>query len=130
MQFQAGNISVDEHFARFGSKSYAINKLTSVDVLERKPGNGGWLTCAVIAALMGFAAFGALLDPAPNAGGTGYLGIAVVFAGLAWWIRRGNRPTYQLMLATAGGEVQAMTTQDLDIITRLRAALEAQIAQH
>jgi hypothetical protein len=30
-------VSVDRDFARFGSKSYAINKINTVEVRERKP---------------------------------------------------------------------------------------------
>ena len=35
------NITVDNDFARFGSKSYAINKINSVEVRERKLGGRG-----------------------------------------------------------------------------------------
>jgi len=43
MYYERGDISVDDNFARFGTKSYAINKINSVDVRSRAMAAGcGW----------------------------------------------------------------------------------------
>ncbi len=130
MQFQAGNISVDEHFARFGSKSYAINKITSVDVRETPPNNTGWVLIGVLAGIMAFAGFGHMVDDDPTTSPFNLLLAAAIAGGVAWLLWRARRSTYRLMLATAGGEVQAMQTHDRDVIAQLRTALEQQIALH
>ena len=40
--YQRGHVTVDDNFARFGSKSYAINKITSVDVRMHEKRRSGW----------------------------------------------------------------------------------------
>lgn len=41
------SVSVDQHFARFGAKSYAINKINSVEVRRRYPNGRGRCSSSV-----------------------------------------------------------------------------------
>ena len=114
-----GGITIDDKFARFGSKSFAINKITSVDVRsKRKTGSRGfifWFGLAAISAIVALT-----VGPAAN----------VVLAALAaipgWFSWRHRHPsyTYLLFLVTSGNETQAFATTDRDEVQRLRSALE------
>lgn len=107
-------IMIDDHFVRFGSKSYALDKINSVEVRSGKPQG---ITGAVILALVAVAvAF---------AGPVGMV-IAIVFAVLAWrqWQRR-DRRQHQLFLMTSSGEAQAIESYDGDHVHAFRSAIEA-----
>jgi hypothetical protein len=52
-------VSVDRDFARFGGKSYAINKINTVEVRQRHPnGKTGMFVAGLIALFCLLAAFG------------------------------------------------------------------------
>lgn len=117
MIYENGNISVDSHFARFGSKSYAIDKVNSVDIREEKKQGSLWMALAGLGALLFLAALGS--------GDVSTWIVCLVVSGLAVlaYIKR-PQPVYHLMLATSSGEVQATNTGNRETIMELRAAIE------
>lgn len=123
MIYQQGNISVDQHFARFGSKSYAIDKINSVDVKVEEKSGCVWIALAVFAGLLGLNALGSLA----SASGPSFSEWVtfLVFAGIAYAFYRARpTPIYHLMLATSSGEVQATNAGDREVILELRQAIE------
>jgi len=116
-------VSVDNDFARFGAKSYAINKITSVEIREIKSQNAGCM-----AALLGGAC---LLSLAITFGFPPFFLFALVFgagAYLAW--KKSKQITYQLFLITAASEQQAFESLDRDAVYGLRDEVEAAMLHH
>ncbi|MFC0206414.1 DUF6232 family protein [Novosphingobium soli] len=122
MIYQQGNVSVDSNFARFGSKSYAIDKINSVDVRVETKQGCLWGALAVISVFCFFGAIGA--------GTIGAWVAFLFFAGLTVlaYMKR-PKPVYHLMLATSSGEVQATNAGDREAIGELRAAIETAMTQ-
>ena len=59
-----GNVQIDDKFARFGSKSYAINKINSVDVRSHRPhGEAVVYVAGLLALIFVLAAVGSMSDP-------------------------------------------------------------------
>jgi hypothetical protein len=115
-------VSVDDKFARFGSKGYAINKINSVEVRQWNPHSKvGALLCGLIAFMCLLSAIGG--------GGSSALGLFVIFSGLAYWTwRRSQIVEYQLFLMTSSSEAQAFVTRDRDQVNSLRDRIETAIA--
>lgn len=124
MIYQQGNVSVDHHFARFGSKSYAIDKINSVDVREEKKSGCAWIAFAILAGIFGLSAIGTSSSGTAAEAGPLWFTFAV-FAGTAvlLYIKR-PKPVYHLMLATSSGEVQATNTGNRERVLELRQAIE------
>lgn len=123
-------VSVNDDFARFGSKSYAINKINSVDVRERQPhGITGAVICGILAAVSLLAALGSI--GSPEGGSLGTFIVALVFVGLAYWQwQRSKKREYLLFLMTSSSETQAFVTGDQNEVLDLRARIEAAMLQH
>jgi len=119
-------VTVDNTFARFGAKSYAINKINSVEIRERKPhGIVGLLFFGVLTVLFGLAGFGAMVGPSPTDEGARYVVLAVIFAGLTYLcVRRHRIIEYQLFLMTSSSEAQAFQTRDKERVFELRTSIE------
>ena len=112
-------VSVDDRFARFGSKSFAINKVTSVDVRSRrKTGSRAYIFWWGIGAIIIFVAvvYGPLFN----------IVLAALPALPGWlsWRHRHPTYTYTLVLVTAGNEAQAFVTKDRDEVMKLRSKIE------
>ena len=127
--YQRGNVTVDEHFARFGSKSYAISKITSVDMREDIRSNTGSLVALfVLGGVLGLVSLPLIADLA-------FVGFMLAMAAclcIYFGIRSSQAEPfrlYTLMLSTSAGEVQATTSQDVDAINELRGEIEARIVQ-
>ena len=121
------NVSVDDKFARFGSKSYAINKINSVDVRVRRPhGEGAIWACGLVALIAAISFLGSLLAGRAE---WWHLILATIFGGLAYvaW-RKSKIREYQLFLMTSSSEAQAFVTQDSAEIHRLREEIERAMA--
>lgn len=123
-------VSIDDDFARFGGKSYAINKINSVEVRKSQPpGIGGALVCGLIAFVLVFVAS----DQAgkPNVNPTSTYVIAAIFAGLAIWQGMRSRiREYHLFLMTSSSETQAFVTHDEEEVVSLRDAIEEAMIKH
>lgn len=125
------SVTVDDDFARFGAKSYAINKINSVDVRERAPhGRGSAIVCGGIAVISVLVWFGDLMDAGKTATITPII-IAVFFGALAFreWQKSKIRE-YQLFLMTSSSETQAFITRDIDEVIGLRDQVESAMLRH
>lgn len=115
------SVSVDSKFARFGSKSFAINKITSVDVrtVTTPPGKG-WIAAVAVSVLC-------FLGSQTS---SGMLGGGVLFAAVAWYLytHKGNETVHQLFLVTSGSETQAYQSSDQDEVFMLRDSIEEAMA--
>lgn len=125
-------VSVDNDFARFGAKSYAINKITSVEIREVKDKNGGCLVAAtaVLTLVFGLVALGSLGNSEFGAGVTFFL-LAAFFGWLtSLAVKRSKRLNYQLFLITAASEQQAYESRDPADVYGLRDQVEAAMLHH
>ena len=124
MLYQNGKVSVDLTFARFGPKSYAINKINSVEVRERQPYGQG------LPVIFGIVAFACLMSILTGSGGLGAgVGVAV-FGALTYWAwQRHKILEYRLFLMTSSSEAQALTTRSVDEIGQLRDAIETAMSR-
>lgn len=125
--YTRGHVTVDESFARFGSKSYAINKITSVDVRVHEKSSSGWLIFGIVAALVIIAGLGQIKTDVGAAVGTMVVGAALFIPAVLMYPKRISR-TYTLLLATAAGEVQALAGANGEAMQELRDAIETRIA--
>jgi len=120
------NFSVDRDFVRVGDKSYAINKINSVEVRsQKKKGSTAYLALWTIAAgavLMGI-----------KGGATAAMGWAPVaffcaLIGHGSYGRRFPTMSYALYLVTSSSEAAAVTTTDRSEIDNVRREIEEAIA--
>lgn len=127
--YQRGHVTVDDNFARFGSKSYAINKITSVDVRTHEKRSAAWLIFGIVGGLLLLAGLGGLQGPEASQA-IPFLVIGGLFMIPAVMMYRSRiSRSYELMLATAAGEVQATTAVDGEAIQELRDAIESRVAR-
>jgi len=121
-------VSVDAHFARFGEKSYAINKINSVEVRRRQPhGQGAAIGWGLLSLIFGLSFLGSLSNP--NGGTVVTLTLAVIFGYLAYraWLRS-KIIEHQLFLMTSSSEAQAIVSQDGAMVNGLRERIERAMA--
>lgn len=111
-------VSVDRDFARFGSKSYAINKINSVDVRSRHPhGQGAMFVFGLLTLIF--------VIYASDGGGALSWALAALLGGLSYWAwRRSKIIEYQLFLMTSSSEAQAISSRDGAMIDSLRDRIE------
>lgn len=117
-------ISVDDHFARFGAKSYAINKINSVEVRAVNPYGKGLMIAFALLAGIGF-----LTLMGDISGGQPFVGALIVtalFGGFAYWAyRRSQIVDYHLFLKTSSLEAQAFSSRNPDEVIGLRDSIES-----
>ncbi|MEH3103460.1 MAG: DUF6232 family protein [Sphingomonas phyllosphaerae] len=123
------NVTVDNDFARFGSKSYAINKINSVEVRERQPyGQGGAVLCGIVALLCaggGYEAVKSGGEPAVPA----ILAVAFGIGAYRLWQKSKIRE-FLLFLMTSSSETQAFVTRSEGEVAALRDEIEAAMLHH
>lgn len=122
-------VSVDRDFARFGSKTYAINKINSVEVRARKPhGQRAVYLWGLLSLICVLSFMGSMSDPKSDTS-AGILFFAALFGFLAWraWLRS-QIIEYQLFLMTSSSEAQAISSRDVDMIASLRDRIERAMA--
>lgn len=125
MRYQNGDIAIDDDFARFGSKSYAIDKINSVEVrVKARRGGCGGFVVLFFGIVFLIASLGMLATTPP--GGT----VGLVFTGLIlWWgwraIQASKLTDHTLVLTTNSGEAQATQGTDGEEIDKMRVAVEA-----
>lgn len=117
--YERGNITVDENFARFGSKSFAIDKVNSVEVRRQKVGNP-WAVVATVIALV------CLLIVLPDPGGSPVALILLLVFGFAAFYGYKNPPKDKIHLyrITSSSEAQAFESTNGDEVLDLRDAIE------
>ena len=114
--YESGSIKVDRDFARFGSKSYSIDKINTVDVRIVPPG-----TCLPIF-LMFLSGFFILVALIAQNEGLGLFGMIIGIA--AYGVYKSRKTEYSLFLVTSSSEAQAYSTTDWSQIDELRKAIE------
>ena len=119
------SVTVDRDFARFDNKSFAINKINTVEVRSRRPyspnAHVAWGLMALISLM---------LFSSGTAGGIVFaLLLCGFFAFLAFraW-KRSKVVEYQLFLVTSSGAVQAIKSEDVSMIDGLRNKIERAMA--
>lgn len=123
-------VSVDRDFARFGSKSFAINKINTVEVKARHPHSQkaffAWGLLGLICLLL-FA--GGQQDSGASGATVFALLLCAFFAFLAYrsW-KRSKIVEYQLFLMTSSQAVQALKSEDGGLIEGLRDRIERAMA--
>ena len=121
------SVRIDGDFARFGNRSYAIDKINSVEVRERKlHGEFGALLFGALAVIWLVFAVGA------NSGPVFFTLLALAALtgiGAAWaWMNR-REVDYQLFLMTSSSQSQAFVSKDRCEVEALRDSLEQAIAK-
>lgn len=119
-------VTVDGDFARFGDKSYAINKINSVEVRETAPFKMGCVV-AIVGAAAAIAALAGLGAATSGDGGTAAMMLlfAAIFGWLCHWAyQRGKVRDYSLVLMTSSSEAQAFTSRNREEVDSLRLRIE------
>ncbi len=118
MFYEQGVVTVDNDFARFGTKSYATNKINTVEVRVQAPNSRIWIW--IWGAIAAFIAVGSVANYSLTA-----IIFALLFAGLA--LRaffRAKKRLYQLYVMTSSSEAQAFQSENADEVIALREAIE------
>ena len=122
--YNQDGVSVDEHFVRTGGKSYAINKINSVEVREKvTPGKTGWRVAwfiAVLLVVMGISMSKDGVSPVVPL----IIAAFLALVGYSSFQKRHPKTAYELYLMTSSSEVQAFVTSDGDTVRDLRDAIE------
>ena len=124
------DFSVDQDFVRVGTKSYAINKINSVEMhTSTKPGSALYVVAWLLAAVCAYAGLSAGLE---GQSASGYLIVAAICGGVGWlsFQKRAPTHTYSVMLVTSSGEATAVSSTDADLVMSVRAQIETAIAGH
>lgn len=124
VRYQNGDITIDNNFARFGAKSFAINKINSVEVRSQTvPGSKAWLVFAVLAALFAINVIVRYFN-GEDTNGSFWAAAVLGVLSAATWGKRHAVTTHRLFLVTSSAEAQAFATHDWTDITELRTAIE------
>lgn len=122
--YEKNDIKITNLRAVFGSKTYAISNITSVET-KRIDANGcmpaGLMTIGVLLVFYGIPR---LFDAEFNMVIFG----AIAF-GLGFLIHRSNKPSYAVSLTTASGEIKAYTSESSESISEIIEALNNAIIQ-
>ena len=119
--YQRGDICIDNDFARFGAKSYAIDKIYSLEVRRQKAFQPWQWLIGIAAVIVGigltdFSAIGA------------WIGRLALFIGMvaAWYYfyKHPNLDKLSLFFMTSSSEAQAFQTTDISDIKSLQSAIE------
>jgi hypothetical protein len=109
--FQSGDIEISQNLARFGSKSFAVANIGSVDTKKIGPG--------ARAPIGGLIALGGLIYMATT---STVIGLVVAAIGAA--IYYFAKPKTALVLRTSSGDVQALESTDHKQIQDIKTAIE------
>lgn len=117
-----GNIYVSNTRVIINGTTYATANVTSVRTAVTPPNTG----CATILAVAGAVVIcGGIIDAIVSDKADGWggvvLGLLLLAIGIAWF--RSVKPTYRLMLATAGGEREGLVSMDAALVGRLTGAI-------
>jgi hypothetical protein len=106
--FQYEDVTVTNARFMVAKQTFAMSNITSVQASQKDPSRLGPIILLVIAGfcLMGGVWVGVLL-----LGG----------AGILWWVA--EKPTYHVMLTTAGGESSALSSKQREYIEKVVQAL-------
>ena len=102
--------------------TYATANITSVTKRFTPASKGCAVLLIVIGAFMTLGSLGAIGSKEPGMGIVMFLICAgIVIAGIAWF--RSLKPTYHVVLASASGEREGMSSKDNDLVDRVIDAI-------
>ena len=106
-------VVIDTDFARFGSKSYVANKITSTDIQVKYPRTVEGIAVLILGLACALLSVGGLI-----------VGIifGLLLGGSAVWLMR--QKDYALVIITAAAEVKVFQTSDKNMIKEMRTAVE------
>ncbi|WP_207105798.1 DUF6232 family protein [Sphingomonas sp. CFBP 8760] len=118
-------VNVDNDFARFGGKSYAINKINSIEVRETAAsGRAVAIISGIVSGifLIVLLASGLTLGP---------LIAAIIYGTFSWlYWNKSEKREYRLYLMTSSAETQAFITRDYHEVHALRQRIETAMLYH
>jgi hypothetical protein len=123
--FELKDARVTPHIATFGGTSYQIASIGSVHIARRKRSN----PLAVLIFLLGLGILAAAVVKSRMTGladehfSMAVTGVAVMFAALLLQLIWPGR-VYVLILRTSGGDVDAVTSRNKDLVSNLQKAVE------
>jgi hypothetical protein len=122
------NIYVSNTRVILSGTTYATANLTSVAKRFTPASKGCAMLLTVLAVFMVLGSLGPMFS---KDFGTGFVMFLVsaglVAAGVAWL--RSLKPTYHIILASASGEQQGLSSKDHDLVDRVISAISAAITQ-
>jgi hypothetical protein len=109
-----GGVTVTNSRFIVSGQTYAMSGITSVKALTRKPSRKGPIILVAIGLLAMLAGKEAVV-----------VGLLFLAGGTVWWIL--HKPTYIVVLHSASGEAEALTSKDGGFISRAVNALNQAI---
>jgi ethanolamine utilization microcompartment shell protein EutS len=88
-------------------QTYTVNTITSVKNLEISPSRKGPIILGAIG----------ILCLLPGETGTIVLGVLLLACAIAWFVMQ--KSTYTVVLSSASGEIEAISTKDFDFASRI-----------
>lgn len=110
-----GNVKVTRDRVTIGGTVYPVNGLTAIRTATEQPKRGASIVLGILGALV-------LLPGLSNGSGTALL-IGAVLIGLAVLLWMRAKTTYHLLFGTAGGEKQALSSDNSEFIARVSNAI-------
>jgi hypothetical protein len=119
--FQSGDIAVTN--ARFivGAQTFAMRGITSVQGIEQSPSYVAPVILALLGLILALNLFSGEI-------GLGILGLLILAASI--WLFTRRKPTFAVVLRTAGGELTAYQSKKRDHIAEIIHALNQAIISH
>ncbi len=110
--FEQGNIKVTNSRFIVPAQTYAMSGVTSVRTVYSQPLKG-----PAILGIFGAVCVGAIKD---GEYGAAFVGLICVAIAVVWFIKRKR---YTVVLSSASGETEALTSKDSSLVSRIVAAL-------
>jgi hypothetical protein len=118
-----GELLVTNARMNVAGQTYAVSNITSFKTVEYEPNTDGPDRFGGIGFLLGgLVWWGAASNSVEGGALLGGL-IATPFFLISWLWRRAQKSTYSVILNTAAGEVQAVTSKDKDTVLKVASAL-------
>ncbi len=113
--FRSGNIEITDSLAKFGNATYPIANIGSITIVEIPKSHGGAIF--VVALIVGLVV---------SAGAGAGIGAAVGFGSFVLLMALVGKapPTHHLTLKTSSGDVTALETKDLRLVSDVKGAIE------
>ncbi|WOF75231.1 DUF6232 family protein [Parvibaculaceae bacterium PLY_AMNH_Bact1] len=118
--FQQGSISVTKTMATISGTSYPINGIGSISIVKEESKSVFFWIVVVVLALFGWS----LLSAGEVLVGLVTLGIA---SGIGWLLYSAQ-PKHHLVIRTASGDTQALTSKDMVHLGKVKSAIEQAVA--
>ncbi len=117
--FEYDDVKVTNTRFIYGSNTFAMAGITSLKIRKQPPDYWGLVILAILIFVCIVVMFSGQLIG-------GFLGAAILSL-IFWGALKTMKTKYFIVLSTSGGEVEALTTQQLEYATRVTAALNEAI---